>query len=40
MDPQSNNSEPQPILCKAAVAYAAKEPMKIEQVWVAAPKEG
>jgi S-(hydroxymethyl)glutathione dehydrogenase/alcohol dehydrogenase len=27
-------------LCKAAVAYAAKEPMRIENIWVAAPKEG
>lgn len=30
----------EPILCKAAVAYAPKQPMKIENVWVAAPKKG
>ena len=30
----------QPITCKAAVAWAAKEPLKIEQVTVAAPKAG
>ena len=28
------------ITCKAAVAWAAKEPLKIEEVVVAAPKAG
>ena len=32
--------ELKPILCKAAVAYKAKEPMVIEEVYVAPPKEG
>jgi S-(hydroxymethyl)glutathione dehydrogenase/alcohol dehydrogenase len=30
----------QPIKCKAAVAYAAKEPLVIEEITVAAPKAG
>lgn len=32
------DSELKPILCKAAVAYAAKQPLTIEEVWVAPPK--
>lgn len=34
------DQEAKPILCKAAVAYAAKTPLTIEEIWVAPPKEG
>ena len=30
----------QPIVCKAAVAWAANEPLKVEMVTVAPPKAG
>ena len=29
-----------PITCKAAVAWAPNEPLKVEEITVAAPKEG
>ena len=32
--------QPQPILCKAAVAYGPKQPLKYENVWVDPPREG
>jgi Zn-dependent alcohol dehydrogenase len=31
---------PEPILCKAAVAYGPKQPLTIEEVYVAPPKKG
>lgn len=33
-------SEGKTITCKAAVAWAAKEPLKIEDIQVAAPRKG
>lgn len=30
----------EPIKCRAAVAWGAKQPIKIEEVWVDPPKEG
>lgn len=32
--------EPQPILCKAAIAYEPKKPLVVQEVWVAPPKAG
>ncbi len=34
------SSGPKPIVCKAAVAYAPNEPLKVENITVDAPKQG
>ena len=34
------NFEGKPILCKAAIAYEAKKPLVIEEIFVDPPKEG
>jgi hypothetical protein len=36
----SDSSAPQPIVCKAAVAWAPNEPLKVEMITVAPPKAG
>jgi S-(hydroxymethyl)glutathione dehydrogenase/alcohol dehydrogenase len=36
----SSAAAPEPIVCKAAVAWRANEPLKIEQVTVAPPQAG
>ena len=36
----STSPQPQPLVCKAAVAYAPNEPLKVENITVAAPKAG
>ena len=34
------SSTPQPIVCKAAIAYAPNQPLTVEEVTVAPPKSG
>ena len=40
IEEMSDSSAPQPIVCKAAVAWAPNEPLKVEMVTVAPPKAG